>query len=120
MQNNGSHFGEDEQVYYFYWILMGLSLILYLIVRAKYNKSNSKNEETDFAAFYLSVGILLLTIGFILKVVHLQFYSNNGKGIPALDTLSVMLKSLSEATVMTILIAIGWGWTINYYKCYYL
>lgn len=61
----------------------------------------------------------MLVLGLILKVVHLYFYSLDGNGFFVLEFMSSMLKALSEATVLTILVVISWGWTINYYQCQY-
>ena len=104
---------------------MVLSILLNIILKAAKKNNNvvfnnqNKQEESNYPLYFLEIGNFLLMLGFILKVIHLYFYSKDGRGLFALDFISSMFKALSEATVLTILLVISWGWTINYYKCYY-
>lgn len=98
MINNNSHFGEDEQVYIFYWILAISSIILFIVLKInKYQTSKdlSNKQSKNYPLYFLTIGNFLLMLGFILKVVHLYFYSINGRGFIVLNFGSSMLKALS-------------------------
>lgn len=98
MINNNSHFGEDEQVYVFYWILTISSILLFIVLKInnyQISKDLANKQSQNYPLYFLTIGNFLLMIGFIFKLVHLYFYSINGRGFIVLNFGSLMLKALS-------------------------
>jgi hypothetical protein len=113
MLNNGSHFGEDEKVTWVYLVALIVAAILAPTNIVKLYRGWMDGER-DWAHFIVCGGILGLIIAYFYKLVHLLVYSLNGEGVPSLDVLFLISKTMSECAIINLLLVISWGWTITY------
>jgi hypothetical protein len=113
MLNNGSHFGEDEQVTWVYFVALVIATVLAPTNIFKLYRG-WKNGERDWTHLIVCGGILSLIIAYFCKLVHLFVYSFNGEGVLTLDVLFFTWKTVSECAIINLLLIIGWGWTITY------
>lgn len=94
-----------------------LALLIALVLIPKNLKKlirGWRDGERDWAHVIVSLGIILLAVGYIYKLVHLFVYSANGVGVPILDIFYLVCRTLSESAIVNLLLIIGWGWTITY------
>ena len=61
-------------------------------------------------------GVFTLGIAYFYKLLHLIVYAEDGKGISVLVILSIILKNVTEAIIVTVIVSIGWGWSIIHLK----
>lgn len=73
-----------------------------------------REGNRDTAHILITIGIVTLCLSYFYKIIHLAVYYFNGEGVTIMDIFFLMTKTISECIVLSLLMVIGWGWSINY------
>lgn len=114
-QPDGSQFSIEEQgLNYIFITLLMIFLVFLCRNLKKLISSFKKTENLETHLLILNIAITCEFLAILCEVVHLWIYSNNGKGLAALDVFYQIFDSLSSMAVTILLIIISTGWTIKY------
>lgn len=113
MLNNGSHFGQDEQIMWIY--VVAFLVAVALTPRNLYKLYQGwVSGDRDWAHIAVCAGIVALIIAYFYKLIDLSVYWLTGEGAHILDLLFLAARTLSECIIINLLLLVGWGWTITY------
>lgn len=115
MLNNGSHFGEDQN------FLMGYALLtiiwIGLIIRFFMPVANSlSTKNTTWTQILIYCGFLLLGLAYFYRLLDLTMIYNYGEQTYFLLFLYTAIKNVVEGYMVTIIVSIGWGWSLTHLK----
>lgn len=110
--NNGSHFGEDEGFLWPYIILFVLWLAILVLKLFMHMLSALLKFNTSSSDVYLALGYLMIGFSFFYKLINIVTTLYAGEKIVFFDILHGVLKNLAEGVILTLLIAISWGWSM--------
>lgn len=113
----GSHFSLEDRGFTLIYFLLFLSLTVFLVLKCvNFCKGSDDDEEFDYAQFFTLMSLAFWCVSCFFYFLHLNSYADNGKGIKPLEVISEIISAASEFIVITMLILISWGWTINYWE----
>ena len=113
--NTGSHFSEDKKNQcYLYMIVLVVFIALAAVNYQRYVEDQARIEEQD-SPLYFTFGSLTMTVTHcVLKCVHYFYYSQDGVGSMLCEMFAHVMMVFSRITMITILIAFGFGWQVIY------
>lgn len=112
MYNDESHFGEDEKLLSGYLIMMTVWIVLMVkFALPLMNTVMKSNDQTRMAVFG---GLVILGFAYFYRLLHLAIYYTNGNGIYFFEVLYILLKTSCEFIIVTVIVAVGWGWSITH------
>lgn len=113
--NSGSHFSEDKfNLAVAYCLLLLIFGALAFINWHKYKEDQEKFEEEDSPLFF-TFGSLNMTMSHCtLKCIHNFYYAQDGVGSILSEMLAHIMLTFSRITIITVLIAFGFGWQLIY------
>ena len=88
-------------------VFLGSSLI-------GYYQLNKRVEAHDAPAILLVTAILFELLEIIFKLIHYSVYAYDGEGLVVMDVFSVIAQVTSQFLMVTLLLLISSGWTINF------
>lgn len=115
MMNDASHFSqEDMGILPFYIILFILFLVFQGKTIMEYYRDFKKEDtfENPLLGLMVSINADLLSLG--LMTIHLFVLSFDGSGVFVLSIFARLFKTISQATMIWLLITISFGWTVTY------
>jgi hypothetical protein len=115
MDNNGSHFSqEDFYIFPFYLIMLAVfTFFLGKTIVEFYREFKTEDTvENPLLPLMVSINADLLHLG--LMSIHLLFVWLDGTGFFVLSVFARLFKIISQATMMWLLITIAYGWTVTY------
>lgn len=72
--------------------------------------------NTQKSEIYLASGYLMIGFSIFYRLINIITTYYSGEKITLFDILNGVLKNLAEAVILTLLIAISWGWSITHTK----
>ena len=73
----------------------------------------TSKDQTNITVF---TGLIILGVAYFYRLIHFGIYYSNGTGLQFFNILYIVLKTGCEFIIVTVLIAIGWGWSITHLK----
>ena len=80
----------------------------------KYKDDQKRFEEEDSPLFFTFGSLNMVVTHCVLKCIHNFLYANDGVGSMMCEMFSHIMLVFSRITMITILIAFGFGWQIIY------
>ena len=115
IKNNGSHFGEDKYSVALLYLLLQVAFMALVILNwNKYKEDQKRFEEEDSPLYFTFGSLNMVHMHCLLKNVHHYYYVYDGVGSMACEMFSYLMLLFSRITVITILIAFGFGWQVVY------
>ena len=110
--NNGSVMGEEED----HWFVVPFIIVIgcWLIFSDKYFLRGEFQHDPDYAKMILFAGIATNISSLIWKSFGYLLYMYFGKSYLFFHIVYLFMHSVSETMVISLLILIGFGWSINY------
>jgi hypothetical protein len=68
-------------------------------------------DKTKITVF---TGLVVLGFSYFYRLLHLFIYYANGEGIYFFEALYIVLKTPCEFIIVTVIVAVGWGWSITH------
>ena len=113
--NSGSHFSEDK---FNLALLYGILFIVFVVILAvnfrKYKEDKERFEEEDSPLYFTMGSLNMIVLHCLLKCIHNIQYSGDGVGSMLCEMMAHITLIFSRITMMTILIAFGFGWQVIY------
>lgn len=76
----------------------------------RYQEDQKRFEEEDSPLYFTFGSLNLMIMHFSLKCMHNFYYTFDGTGSMLCEMMSHIMQTFSRITVITILIAFGFGW----------
>lgn len=113
--NSGSHFSEDK---FNLAMLYGVLFIVFVVILAvnfkKYKEDKERFEEEDSPLYFTMGSLNMIVVHCLLKCIHNIQYASDGVGSMLCEMMAHITLIFSRITMMTILIAFGFGWQVIY------
>ena len=113
--NTGSHFSEDKfnlciLNFIFLFIFLGLSIVNF----KRYKEDQARFEEEDSPLYFTFGSMNMVILHCLLKAYHNFYFAQDGVGSMISEMLAHVMQVFSRITVVTLLIAFGFGWQVIY------
>ena len=112
MYNDGSHFGEDEKLLPGYLAMMTVWVVL--LIKYALPLVNSVLKSQDQTRITVFSGLIILGFAYFYRLLHLGIYYADGEGVYFFYILYILLKTSCEFIIVTVIVAVGWGWSITH------
>ena len=113
--NSGSHFSEDKfNLAIAYMLLLLIFIALAALNWKKYQEDKEKFEDEDSPLFFTFGSLNMTMTHCSLKCLHNFYYSQDGVGSMMCEMMSHIMLTFSRITIITVLIAFGFGWQVIY------
>jgi hypothetical protein len=115
MMNDTSHFSQEDMGILPFSIIM---LILFVVFQGKtileFYRDFKKEDtlENPLIGLMVSLNAELTSLTFIC--IHLFVLSMDGSGFFVLSVFSRLLRTISQATMIWLIMTISYGWTVTY------
>lgn len=115
MMNDTSHFSQEDMGILPFYIIM---LILFVVFQGKtileFYRDFKKEDtlENPLIGLMVSLNSELTSLTFIC--IHLFVLSIDGSGFFVLSVFSRLLRTISQATMIWLIMTISFGWTVTY------
>ena len=113
--NDHSHFQQEDA-----WMveLHFFALVVFVAFLGSslfgYYQLNKRVESQDAPVILLVTAILFELLEIIFKLIHYSAYAYDGEGLVVMDVFSVIAQVTSQFLMVTLLLLISSGWTINF------
>ena len=109
--NHGSHFSEDKyNLSFMHAIFLVIFLVLTITNYKRYKEDQERFNEEDSPLYFTFGSLNMMVLQFVLKCIHNFYYMYDGVGSMTCEMMSHILVTFSRITIITILIAFGFGW----------
>ena len=113
--NTGSHFSEDK---FNQAITYGVFLVVFIALSCtnykRYQEDQARFEEEDSPLYFTFGSLNMMVMHCVCKCIHNFHYSQDGIGSMLCEMFAHILQVFSRITIITILIAFGFGWQVIY------
>lgn len=115
MMNDTSHFSQEDMGILPFYCIMFVLFLFFLGKTIKEFYADFKSDETlenPLLPLMISLNADILSIGFL--ALHFLLMAYDGSGIFVLSVFARLLRTISQATMLWLLITIAYGWSVTY------
>ena len=115
MLNNGGHLSSHEDLFLFYWLFLGVWVICAMILLSMMFDTFSE-EEYHWPKILISSSFILAGVSYLLKMFAPTLYLYYSIELKYCEFFYLVFKNVSEGIIVTVFIAVAWGWTLIHIK----